>query len=743
MLANLASVYWTQGRLGIAEQLSSRALAIREASPVPSKEDVAHSLRVLALVLTDQGRYDDAEPLVKRAIILEEAVSGAGHPNMLSHLNGLADIYRLKGRYPEAEALYRRALTIAEQSGNELLVSAIRNNLAWLNWSRGRLDEAERLYKSSLEIAERKLAADHPTHLTLLHNLAALYRLQDRFVESEDVLKRAIAIGEATGAIHPHFAKAMNNLALVYQRQRRLSEAGELFQRAIVVANRALGPEHSDSASYLSNLGALHAAKGEWSRAADLLRRGTSVEVARVRRTAGALGRPPTGALAVEAARPGEKLTLLVKTLARITPDSRDSGATAEEMFLAAQRARLSEAAASLSQMAARHAKGNPDLEHIVRERQDLASEWQSRDKLLLSAVSQPPEKRHFAAEKSLAARMEAIERRIMEIDRTIAAEFVEYSALANPEPASLGEVQAQLRPHEALIVTLDTPAFDPMPEETFVWLVTKTDMRFVRSDLGTPALTREVAALRCGLDNSAWNDADSSDKCVEMVKKYRYDASIDGQFVKVLPFDLERAHALYKALFGQIEDLLKDKHVVIVPSGPLTSLPLHVLVTEPPKTRIPATIAEYREVAWLATRQAITVLPSAASLKTLRQVAKIGDAKRSYLGIGNPLLDGRQDDPQRGEYYKAQAQAARDKHCSGPLKLQVAAARGRRAISGLRELLRGGRVDIEDIRREEPLPESADELCEIGLRLGAPVSDILLGGSATEFRTQGPLRER
>ena len=51
---------------------------------------------------------------------------------------------------------------------------------------------------------------------------------------------------------------------------------------------------------------------------------------------------------------------------------------------------------------------------------------------------------------------------------------------------------------------------------------MTKTDMRFVRSDLGTPALTREVAALRCGLDAPAWNDADSSDKCVEMVKKDR-----------------------------------------------------------------------------------------------------------------------------------------------------------------------------------------------------------------------------
>ena len=38
----------------------------------------------------------------------------------------------------------------------------------------------------------------------------------------------------------------------------------------------------------------------------------------------------------------------------------------------------------------------------------------------------------------------------------------------------------------EALLVFLDTDArFKPLPEETFIWAITKTDSRWVRSGLG------------------------------------------------------------------------------------------------------------------------------------------------------------------------------------------------------------------------------------------------------------------
>jgi hypothetical protein len=174
--------------------------------------------------------------------------------------------------------------------------------------------------------------------------------------------------------------------------------------------------------------------------------------------------------------------------------------------------------------------------------------------------------------------------------------------ALASPAPPSVEEVQAQLASDEALVLFLDTPEW----EETFVWVVTKTDVRWVRSELGTPALTREVAALRCGLDYQSWTDPHCSD-----LFKVAYTHADHDTFGKPLPFDVARAHALYEGLFGQIEDLLKDKHLLIVPSGPLTQSPFQVLVTEAPKIATPSSFADYRDVAWFARKHAITVLPA------------------------------------------------------------------------------------------------------------------------------------
>jgi hypothetical protein len=137
--------------------------------------------------------------------------------------------------------------------------------------------------------------------------------------------------------------------------------------------------------------------------------------------------------------------------------------------------------------------------------------------------------------------------RRITDIDRRLKAEFPDYAALASAVPLCVAELQAELRADEALVLVLDTPAASPTPEESFIWVVTKTDVRWVRSELGTPALTREVAALRCGLDDAHWNKADSYDRCVELVKKHRYDVNGDGQTLSVLPLDHARAHKLYQ----------------------------------------------------------------------------------------------------------------------------------------------------------------------------------------------------
>src|SRR5262249_54772374 len=103
----------------------------------------------------------------------------------------------------------------------------------------------------------------------------------------------------------------------------------------------------------------------------------------------------------------------------------------------------------------------------------------------------------------------------------------------------------------------------------------------------------------------------------------------------KALPFDHGRAHKLYTALFGAAGDVIRGKHLLVVPSGSLTQLPLQVLVTEPPLS------ADNKSIAWLVRSHALSVLPAVSSLRALRRVVKPSTATKPMIGFGDPLLDG------------------------------------------------------------------------------------------------------
>ena len=176
------------------------------------------------------------------------------------------------------------------------------------------------------------------------------------------------------------------------------------------------------------------------------------------------------------------------------------------EAFQTAQWAQSSEAAASLALMAARWANGDSELAVLIRERQDLVAEWQRRDGALTAAVSQAPERRNATTEAEISDRLTVIDTRIAAIDKRLIVEFPDYAALASPVPLPVANIQADLRSNEALLLFLDTPERKPTPEETFIWLVTKTgEPKWFRIDVGFKALTEKVATLRCGLDAEEW----------------------------------------------------------------------------------------------------------------------------------------------------------------------------------------------------------------------------------------------
>jgi tetratricopeptide (TPR) repeat protein/CHAT domain-containing protein len=752
-LATLGVLYGDRGRYAEAEPLVKRALAIREKALGPEHPDVAQSLNNLASLCFNQGRYAEAEPLNKRALAIVEKALGPEHFQVGATLNNLAFLYREQGRYAEAEPLYKRALAIVEKAlgaENTGLATTL-NNLALLYGFQGRYAEAEPLYKRALAIIEKALGPEHPAVAPALNNLTIVYRAQDRYAEAEPLVKRALAIFEKVFAPeHPFVAITLMNLANLYRDQGRYTEAEPVYTRALAIFATAYGPQHPAVASALGHRAVLALAQRDWEQAADYWRRATEIIERRAER---GLTDSERGSVKGEATRNGSSFLGLIKMTDRLAPKRHgDRARLGREIFETAQWAQASEAATSLTQMAARSAVGNPALAVLVRERQDLVGEWLSKDKQLITAKSEAPARRNPEAERSLSDRLASIDGRLSAIDGQLAKDFPDYSTLVKPTPLSVTDVQALLGYNEALVLFLDTDEwFRPTPEETFIWVITKSDMRWVKSELGTKALSEHVAALRCGLDATFWDDAtdwpktteeqvqqrarqiERRQRCEGLVKAPPRPELVGFAQFEALPFDAARAHALYKALFDQIADLIEGKHLLIVPSGPLTSLPFSVLVTDAPKAPIPATLAEYRSIAWLGTRQPITVLPSVSSLQALRAYAKTGHATRPLLGIGNPLLQGQPDlyavDADRG-MRAAENQVCPQQPARAPL--QVADAPGM-PTAGFQSVFRGAHVDIAKVREWPPLPETADELCQIRARLGVPESDILLGARATE----------
>ena len=257
--------------------------------------------------------------------------------------------------------------------------------------------------------------------------------------------------------------------------------------------------------------------------------------------------------------------------------------------------------------MAVRFAKGSGPLAGLVRERQDLVAQREGEDKQLLTAIG----KADAQTTDSIRSGIASLDARLSAIDTRLATEFPEYAQLSNPKPLTIAAVQGLLKEDEALIVFLDVPRFGRLPEETLAWAVTKGEARWIRVPVGTEGLAERVARLRCGLDRGGqWEW--SGRRWVGKGERCRALKPAGLASDEPLPFDLAVAHELYTQLLAPFADLARGKRLLIVPSGPLTSLPFHALVADAPEGTASATM---RNAAWLALSHPISVLPSVGSL--------------------------------------------------------------------------------------------------------------------------------
>ena len=82
-----------------------------------------------------------------------------------------------------------------------------------------------------------------------LNNLAVLLKTKGDYAGAEPLYRRALAIRErALGPDHPDTAKSLNDVANVLEETGRYGEAESLYRRALAIREQALGPDHLDGA---------------------------------------------------------------------------------------------------------------------------------------------------------------------------------------------------------------------------------------------------------------------------------------------------------------------------------------------------------------------------------------------------------------------------------------------------------------------------------------------------------------
>jgi CHAT domain-containing protein/Flp pilus assembly protein TadD len=686
ILNNLTKVYEDQSRFGEVEQAAQRALAIREKALGPNHPDVAASVNNLAHLYERLGRYAEADKLFQRSIEIWEKALGPKHPYLATSLLNLATVYADEDRFEEAEALYKRALGIREAAfgPNHSDVATVLNNLAAIYEAQGRSAELETYSKRALAIVTKTLGPNNPDTAKVIRKLGVAYDAQGRYADADAQFKRALEIAtKAFGPYHRFLANVLLSQGQLFEHQRRYDDAEQAYKRALAINEKARGPNHPETARTLNQLAALSIAQGKPANAIGYSRKATAAVLAHAN----------LGDSGGRQARDGDGLIeqrsgFFINHVASLAAGARESvepgSALGREAFEIAQWANQSAAAAAVQQLSPRFASGNDALAALVRQDQDLSAYRRDRDKALVETLAKP-------AGQSNPAQIDTIRRQIEDTERKLAAtkarlekEFPDYAALSNPRPLKVEQVQKLLGTHEALLLFLTGE------EQSYVFAVTADGFDWHTIPAGRDDIAAKVTAFRRGLELDTMQQ-----------------------------FDLRLANDLYTLLIGPVDALVRDKgHLLVAPSGVLTALPFHLLVTEKAATSAPQgrnlTAAEdaarYRDAAWLIKRQAVSVLPSVASLQALRSLAQAGQGGKPMIGFGDPVFDPRATPGGEQKRSRSRGKA--------------------RAYS---DYWRGAGIDRNMLMQGLPqLPDTADELRTIAKALGVSATDILLGRDAT-----------
>ncbi len=245
-LGNLAMVRKRVGKLPQAEQAARETLKMRQAVLGPTDSEIARSMTELAGILSSQDKFEEAEAHCRKALDILHDNFGPEHRFNAFVLEQLGQVLEAAGNFDEAATIQEEALAmrrklfgpdhhdivrslralgllryqqgLLEESGSrmkEALDMSLRlggnhrdlieiyRHLGLVAEGRKLLGEAAAFFHSALDCQRKDPNADPGVATTLLESLGRTLAAQQKYGDSEQSYREALAICEAQSANKP------------------------------------------------------------------------------------------------------------------------------------------------------------------------------------------------------------------------------------------------------------------------------------------------------------------------------------------------------------------------------------------------------------------------------------------------------------------------------------------------------------------------------------------------------------
>ncbi len=240
-----------------------RSLALFEA--IGNKEFTAGVLANIASIYSSTGKHGLAlETMFKNIAIAEEL----GSAKMLGNAyNNIGNVYHGISDYAKSLEYFLKAHAIYE-NGEVSVGEAIYINIGSVLTELGDYDEALGYYQKALDIiAER---APGRSHAIILGNMGVIYTMMGNSQQAQDSLEQAIELYKEIGDKVGH-SRDLINLGQVYQQSGRFEAALALYRQA---ADISLKDDHNSQASILHSIGEIYTELGDFEKAIASLNEG-------------------------------------------------------------------------------------------------------------------------------------------------------------------------------------------------------------------------------------------------------------------------------------------------------------------------------------------------------------------------------------------------------------------------------------------------------------------------------------